>query len=465
MKIFYCFLVIVLSRQALCGILRNPPAFSKPVYSDSYLPAAMQVIFHAVEQLKLLQSEEIIHSSTNTASPSTSPITLTDQDQQTTSQDSSTSVTITQEESNAEEEESNSEDSSRNKEEQTSQQPPENRPVDSKIEEETEEAKVDEASTDEVEGSRVEETSKGSKIEGTSSDEAGEKKASETKMDKMEGTSKDATAKPVESTEDRTGVEESPELNEETPEANYATPETNYEKPEEVHAVEETNQEVEEENHEWISSIDAETRVEVTTALANAADSDRVTIIGKHDEKKEPTIDSVVQGVYEILKPTTSKFVDEELFEESKSIVGVSVEKMERAEEESDENRFTRLGEKVTQVPRPSLTSYLRRSKVPPSATLQQLANLYDSLSKDARKQGFGKYTGYSDEVLNTLETSAEGGIGPQMKKILSKVLERNELTREDARMRASQAVRDLDNPSSMLNKDLRAVLPLRYSP
>lgn len=465
MKIFYCFLVIVLSRQALCGILRNPPAFSKPVYSDSYLPAAMQVIFHAVEQLKLLQSEEIIHSSTNTASPSTSPITLTDQDQQTTSQDSSTSVTITQEESNAEEEESNSEDSSRNKEEQTSQQPPENRPVDSKIEEETEEAKVDEASTDEVEGSRVEETSKGSKIEGTSSDEAGEKKASETKMDKMEGTSKDATAKPVESTEDRTGVEESAELNEETPEANYATPETNYEKPEEVHAVEETNQEVEEENHEWISSIDAETRVEVTTALANPADSDRVTIIGKHDEKKEPTIDSVVQGVYEILKPTTSKFVDEELFEESKSIVGVSVEKMERAEEESDENRFTRLGEKVTQVPRPSLTSYLRRSKVPPSATLQQLANLYDSLSKDARKQGFGKYTGYSDEVLNTLETSAEGGIGPQMKKILSKVLERNELTREDARMRASQAVRDLDNPSSMLNKDLRAVLPLRYSP
>lgn len=297
-----------------------------------------QVIFHAVEQLKLLQSEEIIHSSTNTASPSTSPITLTDQDQQTTSQDSSTSVTITQEESNAEEEESNSEDSSRNKEEQTSQQPPENRPVDSKIEKETEEAKVDEASTDEVEGSRVEETSKGSKIEGTSSDEAGEKKASETKMDKMEGTSKDATAKPVESTEDHTGVEESPELNEETPEANYATPETNYEKPEEVHAVEETNQEVEEENHEWISSIDAETRVEVTTALTNPADSDRVTIIGKHDEK-EPTIDSVVQGVYEILKPTTSKFVDEKLFEESKSIVGVSVEKMERAEEESDENR------------------------------------------------------------------------------------------------------------------------------
>lgn len=300
------------------------------------------MIFHAVEQLKLLQSEEIIHSSTNTGDPSTSPITLPDQDQQTTPQDSSTSVTITQEESNAEEEESkDSEDSSRNKEEQTSQQCPGNKPEESKIEEETEEAKMDETSTSEkVEGSKIEDASEGSKVEETLSDE---KEPSETKMDKMEeetsGNAEGATAKPVESAEDHTRVEESPELNEETPETNYATPETNYEKPEEVHAVEETNQEVDEENHEWISSID--TRVEVTTtALGNPTDSDRVTIIGNDEKKKEPTIDSVVQGVYEILKPTTSKFVDEELFEEhSKSIVGVSMEKMERAEEESDENR------------------------------------------------------------------------------------------------------------------------------
>ena len=274
------------------------------------------MIFHAVEQLKLLQSEEIIHSSTNAANPSTSPVTLPDQDQQTTSQ----------EESNAEEEGStNSEDSSRNEEEQW----PGNKPEDCKIEEE---AKAGEAST---EGSKVE--SKGSKVEGTKL--SGEEKKA-TKMDETEA----AMAKPVESTEDsRTRVvEESAELNEETPEANYATPETNYEKPEEVHAVEETNQEVVEENREeWeISSVDTETRVEVTTAAASAnpTDSDRVSMTG--NRRKEPTIDSVVQGVYEILKPTTSKFVDEELvFEESKSIEGASIEKMERAEEESDENR------------------------------------------------------------------------------------------------------------------------------
>lgn len=126
--------------------------------------------------------------------------------------------------------------------------------------------------------------------------------------------------------------------------------------------------------------------------------------------------------------------------------------------------RFTLLGEKVTQVPRPSLNSYLRRSKVPPKPAIQQLANLYDALSKDARKQGFARFAGYSDDVLTTLQSSAEGGVGPQLKRLLEKVVVRNELTRDDAKKNASQALRDLDNPASALSKDLRCLLPLRYT-
>lgn len=276
-----------------------------------------QVIFHAVEQLKLLQSEEATHTSTNSGNPSTSPITLTDLDQQTTSQDSSTSLVLTsQEDSNAEEEESNSEDTSRNEEEQAAQQSQESKP-----EEDTSKIQEEEASTDRMEeASKIEDGSEDSK-EALSD----ERKPVEEKMED--------NAKPIGSYEDHTRVQGSPELNEETPETSYATPETNYEEPEQVHAAQETNEEVAEENHEWISSIDTETRVEVTTA-------DSVTVID--EKKKEPTIDSVVQGVYEILKPTTSKFVDEELLEESKSVGGVGIEKMEkmeRAEEESDENR------------------------------------------------------------------------------------------------------------------------------
>lgn len=126
--------------------------------------------------------------------------------------------------------------------------------------------------------------------------------------------------------------------------------------------------------------------------------------------------------------------------------------------------RFTLLGEKVAQVPRPSLNSYLRRTKVPPRPALQQLASLYDALSKDARKQGFARFAGYSDEILKTLESSAEGGIGPQLKQLLKKVVERNELTRDDAKTKTSQALRDLDDPGSALNMDLRRLLPLRFT-
>lgn len=127
--------------------------------------------------------------------------------------------------------------------------------------------------------------------------------------------------------------------------------------------------------------------------------------------------------------------------------------------------RFTLLGEKVSQVPRPSLNSYLKRAKVPVRPALQQLANLYDALSKDARKQGFARFAGYSNEVLKTLHSSAEGGVGPQLKKLLEKVIERNELTRDDAKIKTLQALHDLDDPASALNKDLRCLLPLRYTP
>ncbi|XP_003703686.2 ecdysone-inducible gene E3 [Megachile rotundata] len=394
MKVVYGFVVVLLFRQAIAGIIRNSPAFSKPVYSDSYLPAAMQVIFHAVEQLKLIQSEETSEASTSSTSTTSQPVAQT---QSTVPDDESTT-------------------------------PHEN-------------IKIDAPSA-----------------------------ANETLIDIEISTKSEIDEESInnasEESIDSSSHQESPEINQETPEVNYATPESNYEASEEVHLAEEANQEVPEENHEpTASSLGVETsfikevNLEVTTKSSGS---------GEHqsdgEEDKKPSIDSVVQDIYEIIKPTTSKFVDVEVSGESKSILGVGGEK-ETGEDEEDETRFTRLGEKVTQVPRPSLSSYLRRANVRPSATLQQLANLYDSLSKDARKQGFGKYTGYSDEVLNTLETSAEGGIGSQLKKILDKVLERNELTRDDARTRTHQAVRDLNNPSSMLNKDLRPLLPLRYSP
>lgn len=141
--------------------------------------------------------------------------------------------------------------------------------------------------------------------------------------------------------------QEVPEVNEETPETNYATPEANYEPPEDVHGIPETNQEVPEENQEWNSSTSnveassiTEAKVETTTESGDQTGStlDQMESIVKAAEKKKATIESVVQNVYEILKPTPSEFAEEETGSsgESKSATGVSVERME---EEDDENR------------------------------------------------------------------------------------------------------------------------------
>ncbi|XP_076382122.1 ecdysone-inducible gene E3 [Megalopta genalis] len=397
--------VVLLAHQAIAGTVRSPPAFSKPVYSDSYLPAAMQVIFHAVEQLKLAQSDE-----RREVVSSTTPICL-ESDTQTQSSSSTTMKTTTGQAEEGKEKDGGSKEAS-------------------------------------ATSNRVETTTKLLQTKENTTN-SGHQKLSEA------GPSYRVP------TEASSIYQEPSEMNAETPELNYATPETNYESPETEHAVQETNEEIPEVDQEAPGS----------SPIVPEAGKGSIDVSGTSSKpgsieqtKKVPTIDSVVQEVYEIVKPTASGLLDLPIGE-SKGFLPASAEKLEILEDEDDENRFTRLGERVTQVPRPSLTSYLRRAKVPPSATLQQLANLYDSLSKDARKQGFGKYTGYSDEVLNTLETFAEGGVAPQLKKILDKVLERNELTRDDARTRTRQAIRDLDDPSSTLSRELRPLLPLRYSP
>ncbi|KOC65298.1 hypothetical protein WH47_09877 [Habropoda laboriosa] len=437
----------------------------------------MQVIFHAVDQLKLLQSEETSQSSTTMRISLTSPITHMAQNQPSTIQYSSTtttSATLSDKAKDEEKERNKAEEASTDKIEEAStdktEESSKNKVEESfkdqlqyPSEEKIEETKVQDSSEDKI--FKIDERLD-DKMEGQETQEALEDKLEESE-DKIEETSK---LEKIGEESNSQVHQESPEVNEETPETNYATPEMNYEMAEDVHAVQETNEEVPEENQEWIPSHgNVETGSEIVTAMGKPTDSsvNRESMDENEEKKKEPTIDSVVQDVYEILKPTPSKFVDQDVTEvsgESKNVLGVPVDKTENVEDEDDETRFTRLGEKVTQVPRPSLSSYLRRSKVPPSATLQQLASLYDSLSKDARKQGFGKYTGYSDEVLNTLETSAEGGVGPQLMKILTKMLERNELTRDDAKTRSSQAIRDLDNSSSILSKELRPLLPLRYT-
>ncbi|XP_046825321.1 uncharacterized protein LOC124426990 [Vespa crabro] len=364
MRLIHRLLVLLFLREAYAAVARKPPAFSKPVYSNAYLPAAMQVIFHAVEQLKAIQAEE----TTPTTSISSSTVE--------TNQGTTLSTVI--------------EDNFK----------------------ETEIMEMAETATEMINNKKTL-----TNVEHYVSTLA-------TMMDDRD--------------------QEFLEMHEETPEMNYATPETNYEKPETVVQFKEINQELPEINEE-------ESNVVPTTTPVSLTKDSKI--------QNQPSIDSIVEGIYEIIKPTSTEIYDDLSDDNYDDNI-----KMEKIEEEDDENRFTMLGEKVTQVPRPSLSNYLKRVKAEPKASLIQLASLYDALGKDARKQGYGKYFGYSDEVLQVLDTSAEGGIGPQLNKLLNKILERNELTREDAKNRTKLVIRDLEEPTSVLSNDLRNLLPLRFS-
>lgn len=408
-------MMVMILRQAIAGIVRKPPAFSTPVYSNSYLPAAMQVIFHAVEQLKLLQAEEISQVEVELAT--------------------SSSISTTQS----------------MKKDQQSQS---TTPVGISI--------ISTASTAKVHDERIESPT-------MSTSTLASRGSSKTNDDPTEVVQRLATASVV------SDHKETPEVNEETTEKNYelqATPETNHESPEPVQETPESNQEIPEQSEGKFSNTERSFRkVSIQTQTPQYNDASRqqstqasVTQVSDDQKKKEPTVDSVVDEIYGIVKTTTSLFSEEsDDTDESKS-VEISIEKSEKIEDEEEDTRFCLLGERVAQVPRPSLNHYLRRSKIPSRPSLQQLANLYDALSKDARKQGFARFAGYTDEVLKILHTSAEGGVGPQLKQLLEKVVEKNELTRDDAKLRTSQALRDLDNPASALSKDLRRLLPLRYT-
>ncbi|TGZ49700.1 uncharacterized protein Impe3 [Temnothorax longispinosus] len=419
MKILCSLMVIMILRQAIAGIVRKPPAFSTPVYSNSYLPAAMQVIFHAVEQLKLLQAEELLQLETVTASPTSTTQSMKDQQpQSTTPQGISIIPTATT-------------------------------------------AKVHDQKTDIP---MVLTSTQANKVSSQGSSKIYD---DSTEIAQLFVTS---TASVVSDNYHK----ETPEVNEETTETNYelpATPETNHELPEPVQETQEPNQEVSEESAEKSPNTERSSG-EVSTTQTPRHDvvsqqqstQASVTQVSDDQKKTEPSVDSVVDKIHGIVRTTTSLFSEESDGSDESKSVGTSIEKSEQIEDEEEETRFCLLGERVAQVPRPSLNQYLKRSKVPSKPALQQLANLYDSLSKDARKQGFARYAGYTDDILKILQSSAEGGVGPQLKQLLEKVVERNELTRDDAKMRTSQALRDLDDPASALNMDLRRLFPLRYT-
>ncbi|KAG7206125.1 hypothetical protein KM043_003518 [Ampulex compressa] len=500
MKLACSLLVLLFLQGGMSAVVRKPPAFSKPTYSDSYLPAAMQVIFHTVEQLKLVQSEEAQQNTSTSFIPvsmitqtTAHPEGATSSSNQETNSNSSLVSQMESTPASAATLASSTEAMNKPNTEEDHDETPE-------VNEETPEAyyATPEANHEPTEVSHgVQESNHEipeenheveilSMIEtSTLQSPAGMNELPSTVETEASGGTTFGIDQNLSTVEMKTeastsGSSISAEIDLDLSTVGMKKGGSTSESS--ISMEMETNPSIVEmkmggsvpqlsistiEMNEDPLMLEKKTEASVPQFSSSIVTTrSPVADVEGQKKKKEPTIDSIVEEIYEIVKPTPSSLLEEtDVFEESKSSSGISLEKLESIEEAEDETRFTLLGEKVTQVPRPSLSSYLRRAKVPASASLQQLAALYDALSKDARKQGFGRYSGYSDQVLETLRTSAEGGIGPQLRVILGKVMERNELTKEDAKMKTSQALRDLDEPSSSLSKDLRRLLPLRYTP
>lgn len=145
--------------------------------------------------------------------------------------------------------------------------------------------------------------------------------------------------------------EESPEVNEEMAEINYelsATPETNYELPELVQEeTPESNQEFPEKSEEFSITENSFSKTSKDEILQHDDVSQQqsiqissVTKAMDSQKKKEPTVDSVVDEIYGIVKTSTSPFSEEsDIIDESKSTTGILIEKMETIEDEEEETR------------------------------------------------------------------------------------------------------------------------------
>ncbi|XP_046740218.1 uncharacterized protein LOC124407764 [Diprion similis] len=382
MRLVCCLFILFVVHGASPAIVRKGPAFAKSVYSNAIMPAAMQVIFHAVGELKIHAAEEEEENLLRT--PSTSP-----------------------------------------------HPPGQRQPLPAEVQ-----------TRSDVETSTI-------------SDE-------EKYFVSPERYQEEALimAKPQGENSGQIGGGEAvtPEANHEESEVVYGLPETNYEIPE-------RDQEVPEESNAHLP-LDGQTVSRCRPGYQLVANM-----------PKESTVDSVVKQIYNIMETSSSGYKD--VAQTSPEMVSTSgtecieaknpghyipADDKEKSDEDKDDARFTLLGERVDQVPNPSLVAFLRAGNTTTSSTLRQMSELYDVMSKDARKQGFAMYAGYSDTVLKFLQETSGGGAGVQLRLLLEKVMEKNELMRYDAIVKTRAMIALLKDPGSRLSTDLRnQVLPMRF--
>uniref|UniRef100_A0A1B0EWH9 Uncharacterized protein n=3 Tax=Lutzomyia longipalpis TaxID=7200 RepID=A0A1B0EWH9_LUTLO len=105
------------------------------------------------------------------------------------------------------------------------------------------------------------------------------------------------------------------------------------------------------------------------------------------------------------------------------------------------------------------------RKKVPPTKPYVEMVVLYDILKREAKALMLNKFTGYSEEVLRELQMTSQWTGDKQLHFILSKTLERKDVTRADIVARLTSMIKDLGNPNNITTKTVSQIPPLQFSP
>ncbi|XP_052890311.1 uncharacterized protein LOC128298582 [Anopheles moucheti] len=103
------------------------------------------------------------------------------------------------------------------------------------------------------------------------------------------------------------------------------------------------------------------------------------------------------------------------------------------------------------------------KKRVPPTKPYLHMLVLYDLLKREAKKNMYSIYEGYSEAILSELEQMNFPTAKDQLHYALTQLLERKDIEKSDVVSRAKQMITDLNTRNSAITMVLEVVPPLQF--
>ncbi|XP_035900445.1 uncharacterized protein LOC118506839 [Anopheles stephensi] len=103
------------------------------------------------------------------------------------------------------------------------------------------------------------------------------------------------------------------------------------------------------------------------------------------------------------------------------------------------------------------------KKRVPPTKPYLHMLVLYDLLKREAKKNMYSIYEGYSEAILSELYQMNFATAKDQLHYALTQLLERKDIEKSDVVSRSKQMITDLNTRNSAITMALEVVPPLRF--